>query len=189
MHHSPEVSSREDKKPQIILDYNKCKGGVDTLDKVVSCYSSKRKTNRWPQVVFCNMLDISAYNAFVLFTSANHGWNENCLSKRRIYLENLGLQLTAPYIKQRKTLPRAPFSREIAKKLHGKEEENQQPSTSSKFEKTFCEPGKHAPKRSRCHLCAKTDNKTPLVCKTCEKFVCKNHSKTITLCNPCNSQH
>lgn len=83
----------------------------------MSCYTCKRKTNRWPEVVFSNMLDISAYNAFILFTSANHVWNENCFAKRRYFLENLGLQLTTPYIEKRKTLPRAPFSREIAKKI------------------------------------------------------------------------
>ncbi|XP_066260434.1 piggyBac transposable element-derived protein 4-like [Euwallacea similis] len=120
-HHRPDVSSRTDKKPVIILDYNKCKGGVDTLDKSVSCYSCRRKTNRWPQVVFSNMLDISAFNAFVLFTAANHNhnWKEGCFAKRRHFLENLGMQLITPYIKKRQTLPRAPFSQEIAKKIRG----------------------------------------------------------------------
>lgn len=71
LHHGSVVSNRTDKKPVIILDYNKCKGGVDTLDKSVSCYTCRRNTKPWPQVVFSNMVDISAYNAFVLFTSAN----------------------------------------------------------------------------------------------------------------------
>ncbi|XP_055857603.1 uncharacterized protein LOC129920290 [Episyrphus balteatus] len=58
-HHDSKVSDRADKKPAIILDYNKCKGGVDTLDKAVSCYTCKRKTKRWPQVVFSNMVNIT----------------------------------------------------------------------------------------------------------------------------------
>lgn len=183
LHHSPEVSSREDKKPQIILDYNKCKGGVDTLDKVVSCYTCKRKTNRWPQVVFSNILDISAYNSFILFTSANNGWKENCFAKRRLFLENLGMQLVTPYIKQRKSLPRAQFSREIVHQLRSSSEQDQQPSSSTNCKVKVCQPAKSAVKRGRCQLCPKTDNKTPYVCCTCKKFVCKQHCKTITLCN------
>ncbi|XP_055838968.1 piggyBac transposable element-derived protein 4-like [Episyrphus balteatus] len=130
-HHDSKVSDRADKKPAIILDYNKCKGGVDTLDKAVSCYTCKRKTKRWPQVVFSNMVDISAYNAFVLFKSANHAWKENCLAKRRYFLENLGMQLVIPYIQKRQTLPRAPFSLEMAKKIRSASENNAQSSSST----------------------------------------------------------
>jgi hypothetical protein len=35
MHHDAEVSTAEHKEPQIILDYNSTKGGVDNLDKLV----------------------------------------------------------------------------------------------------------------------------------------------------------
>lgn len=184
LHHSSEVSDRTDKKPVIILDYNKCKGGVDTLDKAVSCYTCKRKTNRWPQVVFSNIVDISAYNAFVLFTTANYSWMEGCLAKRRIYLENLGMQLVTPYINSRKALPRAPFSLEIAKKIR---EASETPSTSTRRDENNTGTAKKAPKRSRCQLCAKTDNKTPLNCAICKKFICKQHSNTIILCTQCHN--
>ncbi len=33
-HKDAKISDREDKKPEVILDYNRCKGGVDNLDKV-----------------------------------------------------------------------------------------------------------------------------------------------------------
>ncbi|XP_053968719.1 piggyBac transposable element-derived protein 4-like [Anastrepha ludens] len=36
LHHYSKISNRRDKKPEIILDYNKCKGGVDTLDTALS---------------------------------------------------------------------------------------------------------------------------------------------------------
>ncbi|GFR20042.1 hypothetical protein TNCT_49391 [Trichonephila clavata] len=35
------------------------------------------------------MLDTSAYNAYVLFTSIHSNWNENNLTKRRLFLEEL----------------------------------------------------------------------------------------------------
>lgn len=66
----------EDKKPQVILDYNHNKGGVDNLDKVTSVYTCKRKTARWPLVIFYNILDVSAYNSFVLWTEINPTYNQ-----------------------------------------------------------------------------------------------------------------
>ena len=89
-HNSKEVSNRENKKSKIILDYNVTKVAVDTLDKLIATYTCKRKTNRWPVNVFYNILDTTAYNAFVLWTEINPHWKENILHKRRIYLEELG---------------------------------------------------------------------------------------------------
>ena len=40
-HRDAELSNRPDKKPQIILDYISTKGGVDTLDQMVSTFSTK----------------------------------------------------------------------------------------------------------------------------------------------------
>lgn len=68
MHGDKVVSNRDNKKTQIILDYNATKGGVDTLDKLISDYTYKRKTNRWLIIVFHSILDVIAYNTFVLST-------------------------------------------------------------------------------------------------------------------------
>ncbi|KAJ8402479.1 hypothetical protein AAFF_G00365620 [Aldrovandia affinis] len=77
-HKNAAVSSREDNKPEIILDYNKNvenKGGVDNLNKVTGTYTCQRMTARWPMAVFYNILDVSAYNAFVVWMAINPGWN------------------------------------------------------------------------------------------------------------------
>ncbi|CAJ1061410.1 uncharacterized protein LOC123485190 [Xyrichtys novacula] len=42
-HMEAKVSDRCDRKPVIILDYNRCKGGVDNLDKVIGTYSCRRR--------------------------------------------------------------------------------------------------------------------------------------------------
>lgn len=65
LHNYKEISARDDKKPTIIMDYNETKEAVDTLDQLVATYSCKRKTNRWPVIIFYNILDISAYNASI----------------------------------------------------------------------------------------------------------------------------
>ncbi|KAE8277713.1 hypothetical protein D5F01_LYC24274 [Larimichthys crocea] len=62
---------RADNKPAVILDYNSNKGGVDNLDKVVATYSCRRMTARWPLAVFHNILDVSSYNAFVIWRELN----------------------------------------------------------------------------------------------------------------------
>ncbi|GLD67800.1 piggyBac transposable element-derived protein 4-like protein [Lates japonicus] len=73
------ISQRVDKKPAAILDYNSNKGGMDNLDKVIGTYSCRRMTVRWPLVVFHNILDVSSYNAFVIWRELNPGW----ISRRR----------------------------------------------------------------------------------------------------------
>ncbi|KAL7369937.1 hypothetical protein ABVT39_013632 [Epinephelus coioides] len=75
LHRDAAVSRREDKKSQMILDYNSNKGGVHNLDKVTTVYICKRKTARWPLVVFVNILDVTANNAFVLGSEINPTWN------------------------------------------------------------------------------------------------------------------
>ena len=67
MHSQPSVDQTSiSKKPEVILFYNKTKGGVDTLDQMARTYSCKRMTRRWPLVIFYNMLNISAINAFII---------------------------------------------------------------------------------------------------------------------------
>lgn len=46
LHRDGRISSREDHKSEVILDYNATKGGVDNLDKLLSCYSFQRRTLR-----------------------------------------------------------------------------------------------------------------------------------------------
>ncbi|KAF0023369.1 hypothetical protein F2P81_023999 [Scophthalmus maximus] len=65
------ISGREDCKPEAILDFNTTKGVVDNLDKLLSCYSCQRRTLRWPLVIFFNILDVLAYNAFAIWTTIN----------------------------------------------------------------------------------------------------------------------
>jgi len=60
LHNKKDVTSDIDKMPRIFLDNNKTKGGVDSVDKKITCYTCKRKTNMWPVVMFSNILDISA---------------------------------------------------------------------------------------------------------------------------------
>ena len=72
-------SPAPEKKPEVITYYNARKGGVDTMDQMVRWFTSKRKTRRWPMIIFYNMLDISALNALIIWMSLN---KENHAGKR-----------------------------------------------------------------------------------------------------------
>ncbi|XP_031627785.1 piggyBac transposable element-derived protein 4-like [Contarinia nasturtii] len=111
MHSSNDVGSGDKKLPEIIEYYNKTKGGVDTVDKMLSCYSCKRKTNRWPMVVFSNIIDISALNAFVIFKEVSPNWQTTQKTTlRRNFLRELGYSLAQPYMDMRKGVPRSESS-------------------------------------------------------------------------------
>ncbi|XP_049441552.1 piggyBac transposable element-derived protein 4-like [Epinephelus fuscoguttatus] len=193
LHKDAAVSNREDKKPHIILDYNKNKGGVDNLDKVTAVYSCKRMTARWPLVVFYNILDVTAYNSFVLWTEINPTWYPGKPQKRRLFLEVLGRELVEPLIKRRQVLPRTPASASVVLAVQRRVSSTSagaSPSPSPSPTKAARPSPIKAPspspsaKRKRCRFCpSKKDNKTTITCQKCCVHICKKH--TITLCHFC----
>ncbi|TWW53560.1 hypothetical protein D4764_0116070 [Takifugu flavidus] len=104
-------------KPQMILDYNSTKGGVDNLDKVTATYSCQRKTARWPLVIFYNIVDVSAYNAYVLWTEIHQQWNAGKLYRRRLFLEELGKALVTPMIQRRARPARSSAAAAVIEKV------------------------------------------------------------------------
>jgi hypothetical protein len=155
-HDSVEISNDRG-KPQIIIDYNHSKCGVDSLDQLVRKYSCKRKTLRWPMALFFNMVDIASYNAFVIFGFMNPGWNRNKLHRRRIFLIQLAQELAG-------VMDADPSTR-VTQKGEGSIESR---STT----------------RRRCKMCNwQKDKKSVLRCETCADAMCKEHS--VTLCRSC----
>ncbi|XP_030192961.1 piggyBac transposable element-derived protein 4-like [Gadus morhua] len=96
LHKDSAVSEAEHRKPQIILDYNRNKGGVDCLDKLTGTYTCKRMTARWPVPVFHNILDVSACNAYAVWTAIDPAWYQGKCFKRRLFLAELGKALVTP---------------------------------------------------------------------------------------------
>jgi len=82
-HDTAEVDNSEKAKPRMVLDYNASKAGVDTMDQMVRTYTSK--TRRWPMVLFYNLLDVSALNAFIIWIHLNPNWMNGILYKRKIW--------------------------------------------------------------------------------------------------------
>jgi len=171
MHMNKYVSTDSERKPYIILDYNATKGAVDTVDKMITSYSCKRKTKRWPLVVFCNILDISVINAFVLFTNVYPDWNVMKHHRRRIFIASLGESLVKEHMARRVSPPRGLNSQLILTECN------------TSMQDSIPAVGRDQQKRGRCTICKKSDNKHTTKCKNCDKFICKSH--TITVCMNC----
>ena len=87
----------ESGKPEIVEFYNKTKAGVDAFDQKVRHYIIYRKTYRWPLAVFYNILDISAYNTYVLFKIRPPAQGIDTYSRTRFkFFCSLGEQLLKP---------------------------------------------------------------------------------------------
>ena len=152
-HSASTVQQHEPFKLTTVLDYNDSKGGVDVMDKLVGAYSVKYKSRRWHVAVFCNILDISCVNAFKLLLGVLPNRYGNKSHKRRIFLTELGFQLTA----EKRATGTPTFSLPPAGERVG-------------------------PKRGRCKLCGrKPDTKLKQKCATCYGFCCPAHSTVVCL--------
>ena len=90
MHHDSSVDATTS-KPDMILDYNKTKGGVDTIDQMCTLYNVARITRRWPLVVFFNLLNLAAINASALYRLRYPNW-------RRDFIRQLAHELVLPQL-------------------------------------------------------------------------------------------
>jgi hypothetical protein len=98
MSHNRSITEEEDKKPQIILDYNNFKGGVDTMDHLATNYSCIRNNIRWPMTLFFNMLDVGAIASYVLWITFYPESLPKTTAKRKIFLLRLNRELVAQTI-------------------------------------------------------------------------------------------
>ncbi|XP_071743601.1 uncharacterized protein [Lepeophtheirus salmonis] len=115
LHRDGSISDRDDRKPIIIMGYNRNKRSVDNLDIVIGAYSCRRMTARWPLAIFHNIIDVSSYRSFVIWRQINPTWITHKSHKRRVFLEQLGKSLVAPLIERRRNVPQTEASAQIVK--------------------------------------------------------------------------
>ena len=149
-------TSTEKKKPEVILYYNSEKGGVDTADQMLRCYSSKAASRRWPLAAFFNLLDIVCLNSFII--SIESGIHEE---NRRKFLLKLGEKLCKSERSRRTET--YPFRRMLEVGPSG--------------DQVVLPPGK----RTTCRKCQ--TNKTRESCCCCHTFACGTCTRVI--CNDC----
>lgn len=157
-------------KPEIILDYNITKGGVDTVDKMCNTYSVGRRTRRWPLAFVFQLLNIAGINSQILYNASN----PNCSYKyRRLFLKTLSLSLMRPHLSERAAIVTLP----IDIKYFLSRYREAQPDTVE-------EPPRKI--RGRCFICGRKKNRvTTITCSTCHELVCKEHSNNVITCHKC----
>jgi Transposase IS4 len=177
LHHDKHVDGPK-QKPDIILHYNDMKGGVDNMDHLLCMYSCKRKINRWPMIIFFNMIDVAALASYIVWISHFPEWRqESKWSRRRQFLVELGESLVKPEISRRAENP-ATLRQQIkaAMSLLGF-------VTETEFGRMKEKPSSG---QARCHLCPRQkDRKVRKFCDNCSNAVCGDHSQTQLLCDKC----
>ena len=175
--HDDDEMDHDTRKPQVILDYNETKGGVDKVDKMCAAYSVSRITKRWPCVVFYTLMNIAGINAQILYKFA---CPEKDPKHRRIFLKNLALTMMKEHLIFRSNVKHLPQDITAFLKVnYGREVE---PTT---------EEERIPPKRGVCRSCAleKKRSSASRKCCRCQSFTCKNHSAFEVVCNNCKDEN
>ncbi|CAH2098380.1 unnamed protein product [Euphydryas editha] len=163
LHHQIEIdnSTGTKQKPEIITFYNRTKGGVDNVDKLIRSYDVSRNSRRWPLTLFFWMLNTAGINAKII-QMLNSPENK---SNRRSFIKSLALALIKPHLKSRKDNRR--ISVDLRKRIADSIGEQDSPPMK-----------KSTPRlRWRCHVCpVKKDRKTRYICETCKSHICLDHS-------------
>ena len=160
--------------PDSVQFYNATKSGVDIVDKKICAFSCKRKCNRSPVAVICNMVDIACINACFIFSHSGALFSE---VSHLDFLKQCGYQLTHACIQRRMTQEKS-LQRDVrmAIEMCGYILTARRPLSLDGF----------LQKPKRCEFCPSSrDRKSKSVCWKCLKVICVEHSCKV--CHNCAS--
>lgn len=157
------------------------------MDKLLTEYTVKRKTNRWPLAFFYNMVDVAALCAYIIYMEHNPRFRST--DKRRKFLKDLAKQLCIPAIESRVTISKVvakPFVRSSMEIVLGRH--IIQPVV--RDEPSRDDSGR-IPVVGSCTACRQFNQrqrKTRKLCHVCRKPVCNEHSVSKAICETCTQQ-
>ncbi|KAL4152744.1 hypothetical protein QTP88_000577 [Uroleucon formosanum] len=158
------VGPLEKFKPQVIIDYNKYKTGVDHGDQMIAYYPFNRKTMKWWKKMFFHLFMVSTVNSFILHKKTKKVKNEN------LRLRNFMINLASQLANQSDSYPRFHEVSDSENRLKGRHFISKIPPTLSK-----------AHPRRVCKVCAEkakrsTGNRgrkeTSYYCSSCNTPLC-----------------
>lgn len=71
-------TGRQKMKPTCIIDYNRCMGGVDKTDMLLSSVECIRKTTKWYKKVFFHFVDMALLNSCALYKHLTKKKHTSC---------------------------------------------------------------------------------------------------------------
>ncbi|UYV64257.1 hypothetical protein LAZ67_3000085 [Cordylochernes scorpioides] len=171
MHHDNKCDETTG-KPDIIMDYNLTKGGVDTIDQMVSNFSTSRRSRRWPLALFYALLDITALNSYIIF---NYQIDKKDQKERSTFIVDLGRSLIDEHLATR-NLNSLPLELQTTIKKIKNNDGSSTPRGSTMPQES------DTPKR--CYKCpSKNAGKVKTLCSVCQLSVCKKHF--LIICENC----
>lgn len=178
MHDDTAVDDQSVKrKPEVIQYYNHTKSGVDTMDQMVRTYTCKRRTRRWPMVLWHNVLDVATLNAFTSYTAQHPGYMGGVTNARRLFIKELGKELVMPHMRRRM---------EGTSHLQTHITEAMERCGLKKVSTATTQPQEGQVKRKRCKICPTAkDRKASSWCSKCTSPVCKEHKHVVVICEAC----
>jgi hypothetical protein len=99
LHSTIDIGTNRKKLPETVQFYNKTKCGVDMLDQIARRYSRRAAARRWPVLVFCNILDLAAVNAWIIYKVVRGG-----KTSRHAFLRQLAEELRQVYKEKRESV-------------------------------------------------------------------------------------
>ena len=185
MHSDTAVNVDEQKKPHMIMYYNKYKTGVDKMDQTVSRYTLHRRTQRWPLAMFFNILDVGALAAYLIYWENNNKLKKK-INQRRIFLHQLSEELAKPFIEYRSSNKKIMRHHSTKNAIEDVLRVEFAPAPVVEKETVARDSSGRIKVTVSCHLCyrqtIKRHRKTRKSCAKCEKPVCDKHSSAKILC-------
>lgn len=164
------------KKPEIITFYNEDKCGVDLVDQMCANFTCQRTTNRWPLVVFYNLVNISCINGFIIYKK-----NQSITGYTRFdFLQNLGRALVRRQMVKRIGIRQVRYQiRKRCAELTGTQFDEEQGQSVS-WEKDIEESA-----QATCKICKSNGRKknTRNRCSKCKEMSCPEHF--FKICDTC----
>ena len=173
MHHDDNFDV-EARKPEIVM-YNVAKGEMDSMDQMCHAVTTKRKTNRWPMLLFHSVLDLASIAALVVWRKVNPSDKLTDEDTRELSNITVAKELVRPQLERRqimKNLSRhLKFTINTALHQHPTQAQVGEVSTPDNR------------KRGQCHLCPRhRDLKTTMRCSMSRVvFVPPIKKKTVCL--------
>jgi len=135
-------------KPSVVVNYNRVMRAVDKTDMILNSINTIRKTLKWYKKLFFHMLNLSIYNAYILY---------KITSKKNIIFAKFHLRLI------REILLKYPNENICSNKSGGQtaSKDNLLRLVSTRFPSKYTNPtGKWQNGRQKCVVCSKHKKRT-----------------------------